>query len=142
MYWRKQLPTVSGETELVYIGVAEPDERGAVGIVNALKTSLKRSFGDKGVDLLNCMSSVVTDGASVNIGKKASLWALLQRERLMNQKSCNFNESLPLLTVWCAVHRSQLAWVKVSDSVGEVKHLFNLLEFRHTSIPLPREHER
>ena len=143
IYVLAQTVTDSGDAELVYIGVAEPDERGAVGIVNALKTSLKRSFGDKGVDLLNRMSSVVTDGASVNIGEKAGLWALLQRERLTNQKSCNFNESFPLLTVWCAVHRSQLAWVKVSDSVGEVKHLFKKLigisSYFHTFATRTRE---
>jgi len=34
---------------------------------------------------------------------------------------------LPLLKVWCAVHRSQLAWHTVSESVFEVKHIFQNL---------------
>ena len=43
----------------------------------------------------------------------------------------------PLLKVWCAVHRSQLAWHSVSESVVEVKHCFqnliSLVSYFHTS---------
>lgn len=58
----------------------------------------------------------------------------------------NENESLPvlpLLKVWCAVHRSQLAWHSVSESDIEVKHIFqnliSLVSFFHTSGVRTRE---
>jgi len=29
----------------------------------------------------------------------------------------------PLMTIWCAAHRSNLAWKSVSESVRELKHI-------------------
>ena len=54
-----------GEAERVYVGVAEPKERGAVGMVNARKEALVSTFGKNGQDIVNLASSIVADGASV-----------------------------------------------------------------------------
>jgi len=43
----------------------------------------------------------------------------------------------PLMTIWCAAHRSNLAWKSVSESVRELKHivveLVAISSFFHTS---------
>jgi len=61
--------------------------------------------------------------------------ALLHRERY--EVADENKIVMPLLTVWCAVHRVQLAWETVSIAVVEVKHCFQRLisisSFFHTS---------
>lgn len=144
IYVLAKIVTDNGYTEEVYIGVAEPEERGARGMVGALTASLKNTFGDKGPSLMKLVSSIVTDGASVNIGEKAGLWALLQTER--SNKTPENEVAMPLLKIWCAVHRSQLAWQSVSSSVVEVKHLFQTLtgisSYMHASGIRTREVKR
>lgn len=51
------------------------------------------------------MSSIVTDGATVNTGHKGRLWGMIESERQTNL--CDNN--MPLLKIWCTVHRSALA---------------------------------
>lgn len=144
--------TCKGDTQEFFIGLAEPDQRGAVGILNAVKESLITNFGTDGIKVLRRITSIVTDGASVNIGDKNGLWTLLQAEiEHMAQVEADNNISseteslpvLPLLKVWCAVHRSQLAWHSVSESVFEVKHIFqnliSIVSFFHTSGVRTRE---
>jgi len=65
----------------------------------------------------------VTDGASVNIGEKNGLWVCLKEER--KASPAEQNTSPPLVTIWCAVHRSSLAWKAVTQSVLEIKHLID-----------------
>jgi hypothetical protein len=71
------------------------------------------------------MSSLVTDGASANTGEKGGLWTLLEQM----QKDCAVESSdpPPLMKFWCAVHRSNLAWESVSESVSEINHIFQHL---------------
>jgi len=73
------------------------------------------------------MSSIVTDGASVNTGERKGLWALFD----------SIDSEIPKLKIWCAVHRTQLAWKSVTDLVSEVSHLLQKLSglssFFHTS---------
>lgn len=140
-----------GETQQTFIGVAEPDQRGAAGVMSALKQALTANFGEDGLKLLSHMSSVVTDGASVNVGAKGGVWALLESEVKLLGKSetdqkCSQNVTMPpvpLLKIWCAVHRSQLAWRSVSDTVTEVKYCFqnlvSLVSYFHTSGVRSRE---
>lgn len=135
----------NGESHEIFVGVAEPNKRGATGVINALKQALTANFGEDGLQLLRRISSVVTDGASVNIGAKGGVWALLESEIKLLTETCSENAMppLPLLKVWCAVHRSQLAWHSVSDAVTEVKHCFqnlvSLVSFFHTSAVRTRE---
>lgn len=126
-----------GDTQEFFLGIAEPSKRGAAGIFEALQAALTATFGEQGRHLLNLMSSVVTDGASVNIGEKNGLWSLLQDH--IRASGC----VRPLLKVWCAVHRSQLAWESVTNTVAEVGHLFqslvSLVSYFHTSGVRTRE---
>lgn len=52
-------------------------------------------------------------------------------------------QNMPLIKIWCAAHRSNLAWKDTSDTVSEVKHivqtLVGLSKFFHTSAIRTRE---
>jgi len=62
----------------------------------------------------------------VQTGQKAGLWTLLDNKRKENCEA-NTTNLPPLIKIWCAVHRSNLAWQSVSDSVAEVGHVFQQL---------------
>lgn len=132
----------NGAAEEVFLGAAEPEQRGAVGVLLAVKQALFTNFGSSALALLKHVSSVVTDGASVNIGEKNGFWTLLESER-KSSESDKAQPSVPLIKIWCAVHRSQLAWQAVSDTVIEVKHCFQqligLVSYFHTSGVRTRE---
>jgi hypothetical protein len=102
----------------------------------AVKQALLTNFGKDGLELLQRVSSVVTDGASINIGEKNGFWTLLEYERRSSQ-TAKSHSTLPVVKIWCAVHRSQLAWQSVSETVIEVKHcfqqLFGLVSYFYTS---------
>ena len=67
-------------------------------------------------DLMKVTSSIVTDGESLNSGDRNGLWKKLEEEKALHDSSHG-----PLLKVWCAAHRSNLAYKDVSNSVSEVK---------------------
>lgn len=82
----------------------------------------------------------MTDGASVNIGERGELWTLFkQKYRSLEENS------IPLITIWCAAHRSNLAWKDTSNLVSEVQHLVltltSLSTFFRTSALRSRELE-
>ena len=54
-------------------------------------------------------SSIVTDGKSLNSGECSGLWRKLEQEK-------SLQDSSPLLKIWCAAHRSNLAYKDVSKS--------------------------
>ena len=67
-------------------------------------------------DLMKVTSIIVTDGESLNSGDCKGLWKKLEEEKALHNSSHG-----PLLKVWCAAHRSNLAYKDVSNSVSEVK---------------------
>ena len=105
--------TKEGNTDLLFLGFEEPETRGALGYYNAIKKSIEHYLPWD--QILPLISSVVTDGASINVGEKNGLWALLTNDRLLN--------NMPLMKVWCAVHRSALAWEELTANVVEVKKI-------------------
>ena len=77
------------------------------------------------------VSSITTDGENKNTGTKSGMWARLKKER---------DESgleIPLLTIWCAVHRSDLAFEDLEKRVLEIKRcigdVVGLATFFHRS---------
>lgn len=70
--------------------------------------------------ILPMISSFATDGANVNIGQKKGLWALFEKDR--EDKSIK----IPFLKMWCAVHRSALAWETLTTNVIELKKCIQL----------------
>lgn len=106
-----------GEEKLVFLGFDEPEERGAEGYLGAVISAIRRSGLDPN-EVLHSLSSIVTDGEAMNTGHKRGLWALIDKHRMENGDP-------PLLKIWCAVHRSNLMWKSVVQSVEEVKRLIS-----------------
>lgn len=107
--------TKNGDSELVFIGFKEPIQKGVIGYYEVIKSTIQELMPFE--DLLSILSSIATDGASVNIGQKNGLWALIDSNRYSNKIQ------VPLLKMWCAVHRSALAWGQLTSNVIEVHKL-------------------
>lgn len=103
--------TKEGNTDLLFLGFEEPETRGALGYYNAIKKPIEHYLPWD--QILPLISSEITDGTSINVGEKNGLWALLTNDRILN--------NMPLMKVWCAVHRSALAWKELTANVVEVK---------------------
>jgi hypothetical protein len=123
--------TRSGETKTLYLGFSESEERGSVGLYHAVQVAAEKS-GISWNALFRLSSSIVTGGASENTGEHQSLWTLLTKEKQDNKLP-----SMPLLKIWCGVHRSQLAFKNVTANVPEVAYLISdckaVINFNHMS---------
>ena len=122
-----------GSEEQYFLGASEPRCRGAKGILEALEEACINTVGESAAKhILRHASSLVTDGASINTGERSGLWTLFRAKMRDHQST-----SVPLLTIWCAVHRSNLAWKSTSNSVSEIGHIFQnlvaLSTYFHTS---------
>lgn len=107
--------TAEANVELLFIGFEEPESKGTLGYYSAIKKCIERLMPwDK---FHRMCSSVVTDGA-INTGSKNGLWGMFDIDRQ--------NDNTPLIKVWCAVHRSALAWEKMTSTVIEVKKMIEL----------------
>lgn len=128
IYILAKIVNEKGVLETLFIGVAEQTERGAEGLLNAIKRGVNSHDANLYDNLLQKISSLVTDGASVN---RYGLWQLIDRD----VKSVN--SPLTVLKIWCVAHRSELAWSDVSKSENEVAKLFQNLtrisSFLHVS---------
>lgn len=115
----------SGEEKLHFLGVAEPQERGAKGLLRAVEDGCQLSLGSEAVTVCRNSSSIVTDGTSANTGEKGGLWTLFEEafKKLTEQERENGVTLPPLLKIWCASHRAELAWKEVCKSVPEVQKI-------------------
>uniref|UniRef100_A0A2S2NPN1 Uncharacterized protein n=1 Tax=Schizaphis graminum TaxID=13262 RepID=A0A2S2NPN1_SCHGA len=102
IYVLAKIMITNGDSELVFIGFKEPIQKGAIGYYEVIKSLIQELMSFE--DFLSILTSIATDEASVNIGQKNGLWALIDSNRCFN------NIQGPLLKMWCAVHRSALAW--------------------------------
>jgi len=84
------------------MGFEEPTQKVAIGYYKAIKNAVEQFFDWK--EVLHLVSSIVTDGASVNIGKTNGLWSAFEQKR---NEVCN--NTGPFIKIVCAVHRSGLA---------------------------------
>ena len=92
----------------------------------AVESSCESTVGKNAfMKIFTQMSSLVTDGTSANTGEKGGLWTIMECMRKENSNS--EAQRAPLLKIWCCVHRSNLAWHSVSDSVSDVSHIFQHL---------------
>jgi len=109
--------TTSGEPKTVYLGFSQSEETGSSGLFGAVKEAVSKC-GVPWEDVFCKVTSIVTDGESANTGHRHSLWTHLSNER------CNGDTpALPLVKIWCAVHRSQLAYKDMATTVPEISHL-------------------
>lgn len=112
----------NGENELLFLGIGQQNERGAVGLMNAVKNGIKSNVSEKVYKIIfQNTSSICTDGTNVNSGEKNGLWKLFEDEvRKMGS-------NLALLKVWCSSHRMDLVWDDVSNSHKIISKTLNVL---------------
>lgn len=120
IYVMAKLINMDGKSELFFIGIAEQTQRLATGLMNAVKEALKAMGGDLDV-YLRKISSMCTDGTNLNSGERNGLWVLLENE----MKAAG--STIPLIKIWCAAHRAELAWKNAANSVGAVSKLLSIL---------------
>lgn len=94
-----------GKEEQFFLGAGEVCKRGAVGILESIETACINILGIEVSEYIFKNMSIVTDGASVNIGERGGLWTLFQQKW---RSLCEQN--VPLIKIWCAAHRSNLVW--------------------------------
>jgi len=103
-----------GELVHRFLGFCEPVERGVTGYVQCIVEASKAVLSWH--ELMKVASSVVTDGESLNSGDRNGLRRKLEEEKVSHDPSHG-----PMLKIWCAAHRSNLAYKDVSKSVSEAK---------------------
>lgn len=128
IYVAAKIVSKKGQAKQLFLGAAEPEERGANGILKAMKKALENTLGcqESANLVIRNASSLVTDGASVNTGEEAGLWSIFQKEKENLEKKAGAVK-IPLIVIWCAVHRSALAWKSVTDTVLEVSHIIQTM---------------
>lgn len=111
----------TGNLETVFLGIGQKDTEGARGLFDAVVEGICNNVGVELYQLIMArVTSICTDGANVNLGEKGGLWAFLKDELE------KYRKGLPFIKLWCAAHRTDLAWKDMTASVKEVK--FFLLE--------------
>lgn len=110
----------NGSSELIFIGIGEQKERYAKGLMDAVREALISAVDDPKL-ITKKVSSLCTDGVNVNTGEENGLWALMDNEL----KSAD--SEIPLLKIWCAAHRAELAWKSTARNVTEVTNALSML---------------
>lgn len=100
----------TGSQELYFLGAAEPQERGAKGLLGAVIEGCANTIGEtvdkrKVAPLMKKISSMITDGAAVNTGEKNGLWVLFEKYLKSLIEAEEEFILPPLLKIWCEVHR-------------------------------------
>ena len=109
-----QIVTTEGHLISRFLGFSEPVERGITGYVQCIQEATKAV--QPWDDLIKVTSSIVTDGESLNSGERNGLWKKLEEEKI-----CHDSNHSPLIKIWCAAHRSNLAYKDVSKTICEVR---------------------
>lgn len=116
IYVLAKIVNENGTLETLFLGVGQQSERGAAGLFKTIKETINSHGDNLYSKTLEKMSSVVTDGATDN---RYGLWAIMEKEVEST------GSTLKILKIWCAAHRSELAWKSVADKVPEVEEIFN-----------------
>lgn len=120
IYVMAKLIKLDGTSELVFIGISEQTQRKSTGLMAAVKGAIEVSFDDLKI-LFRKVSSICTDGTNLNSGEKSGLWVLVEKEIQST------GSQIPLIKIWCAAHRAELAWKNISSSVAEVSKVLGIL---------------
>lgn len=114
IYVLAKIINAEGNLETLFIGVGEQEEKGAKGLYVTIEKIINKHENHLWDQLLKKMSSFVTDGASINVGEHKGLW------RLVDDAAYAAGAQQPILKIWCAAHRSDLAVRDLSKNVPEV----------------------
>lgn len=101
-----KLITKEGKQELVFLGMDEQTERGAIGLFRTTLNAMIKMFSKEFVyaHILPKISSVCTDGVNTNTGERGGLWFHLEKE------ISSTNSKIPLIKIWCVAHRGNLTF--------------------------------
>lgn len=133
IYVLAKIVTSSGVSELLFFGVKEQVERYANGLLETALGAMEDQFGHDFVYdvILKKVSSICTDGTNVNSGERGGIWKFLEDEISQN------GSEIPLLKIWCAAHRADLAFSDLSTAVPELDQILTVLSriasYFHTS---------
>ena len=101
IYIMAKLVSPTGVAENEFLGASEPQTSGAKGVHDAILTACARTVRLGSDDDLSMQeakklfyqaSSLVTDGASVNVGQRNGLWILLKKDH----ENAELNENQPV----------------------------------------------
>lgn len=102
-----QVVTKDPTVKTFCLGFDIPKGNGASGYVDCLRSISKTYLPWDAFFAL--ISSVVTDGENLNLGRLNGLVSQLKRLRNLSPSSS------PLISIWCVPHRTNLAWKSVSS---------------------------
>lgn len=111
-----------GELETLFLGVGAQSQRGATGLFNAIQEIINAAGEDLFLKVVHKMSSIVTDGASVNIGERSGLWKLIDDYAKEHKVLQN------IMKIWCAAHRSDLSVKDLKKAVKELPYILGYLK--------------
>lgn len=112
-------------TKTLFMGFGVPDTNRVNRYLQCLKTVVQDIIPWD--EFFSFVTSVVTDGEPLNMGRLNGLCAQLKRER-----SLTANPKLPLYTIWCVAHRLNLSWKSTSRNNHirqTIKHCRKLASF-------------
>lgn len=121
IYTIAKIVNVDGELENIFVGVGIQKTRKAEGLLLAVKTTINSNGDNLFPTCLKKMSSIVTDGASINKGERKGLWALIDRE------AAAVGATQKILKIWCAAHRSDSTFKGLKKNVKEVPEVMSWL---------------
>ena len=101
---------LQGDVIQQFLGFNEPNKHGITGYLQSVKDASQSIL--QWSKVIKVISSIVTDGESLNSGDYNGLWRKLEEEKRIHNHS-----NQPLLKVWCATHWSNVAYKDVSLSV-------------------------
>lgn len=110
IYVLGKLITKTGDTELVFLGMDEQEERGAKGLFQISLIAMSKMLSKEFVydHILPKVSSICTDGVITNRGERGGLWFHLENE------IAKTNSKIPLIKIWCVAHRANLTFGDLS----------------------------
>lgn len=124
IYILAKIVNENGALETLFLGVGQQTERGAEGLLSAIKQRIDSHGANFYNICLQKTSSLVTDGANVN---RFGLWPLIDHD------AKNANSVVPVFKIWCAAHRSELAWGDVNEVGKLFRNLTQISSFLHMS---------
>lgn len=124
IYVLASITNTDGGSENIFLGMDEQVESGAAGLLKTALRAIENNFSENFMyqHILNKVSSICTDGANVNKGEKKGLWKLLDDEIKIKT-----NSRIPLIKIWCSVHRSDLVFNDLTKSITEISSVLSTL---------------
>lgn len=122
IYVLLKVVTETGDRKMIFLGIAQQIERGASGLMNAVKKAIIANWDESLYALIMAhVTSICTDGTNMNTGDKHSLWTLFDAE------CAKYRHLVPFFKIWCSAHRADLSWKDLTKNVVELRNVFDVL---------------